>query len=61
MALSREIAAAPAGGTAPLVAAALLEAVGGYPWPVALYMIVLPLVSASAVALLHGFGRGRTT
>ncbi|WP_030954750.1 hypothetical protein [Streptomyces sp. NRRL S-481] len=57
MALSRELAAALAGGTAPLVAAALLEATGGRPWPVVLYMTVLLLVSALAVALLHGFGR----
>ncbi|MFB9541831.1 MULTISPECIES: hypothetical protein [Streptomyces] len=57
VALSREVAAALAGGTAPLVAAALLEAAGGEPWPVVLYMSVLLLVSALAVTLIHGFGR----
>ncbi|MCI3227397.1 MFS transporter [Streptomyces sp. NBC_00838] len=56
VALSREIAAALAGGTAPLIAAALLDATGGKPWPVVLYMSVLLLVSALAVALLKGFG-----
>ncbi|MFJ8945193.1 hypothetical protein ACIRG4_18505 [Streptomyces sp. NPDC102395] len=42
-----------AGGTAPLVAAALLEAAGGAPWPVVLYMSALLLLSAVAVALTH--------
>ncbi|MGW0861026.1 MFS transporter [Streptomyces koelreuteriae] len=56
VALSREVAAALAGGTAPLIAAALLEAAGGEPWPVVLYMSVLLLISALAVALIHGFG-----
>ncbi|MFF3847718.1 MFS transporter [Streptomyces sp. NPDC002328] len=54
VALSREVAAALAGGTAPLVATALLEAAGGAPWPVVLYMSGLLLVSALAVALTHG-------
>ncbi|MEW2398028.1 MFS transporter [Streptomyces sp. NPDC046862] len=57
VALSREVAAALAGGTAPLVATALLEAAGGEPWPVVLYMSGLLMVSALAVALMHGFGR----
>lgn len=57
VALSREIAAALAGGTAPLIAAALLQAAGGETWPVALYMTLLLLISALAVALMHDWGR----
>ncbi|WP_164251548.1 MFS transporter [Streptomyces sp. S4.7] len=56
VALSREIAAALAGGTAPLIATALLQAAGGETWPVALYMALL-LISALAVAPMHDRGR----
>lgn len=57
VALSREVAAALAGGTAPLLATALLQAAGGRPWPVTLYMAALLLLSAVAVVLLPGVGR----
>jgi MFS family permease len=54
VALSRELAAALAGGTAPLVATALLGAGGGSPGFIALYMMALSLVSACAVFLAPG-------
>lgn len=54
VALSRELPAALAGGTAPLVATALLEAGGGSHGFIALYMMALSLVSATAVFLAPG-------
>ena len=50
IALAREISAPFAGGIAPFVATFLLSRTGSY-WPIAVYMIVLSLITVVAVAL----------
>ena len=49
LALAREISAPVAGGIAPFIATYLLSRTGTY-WPIALYMIVLALISLVALA-----------
>jgi MFS transporter, MHS family, shikimate and dehydroshikimate transport protein len=49
--LGSQLAAPFAGGLAPLIATALLDWSGGQPWPVALYMIVMVLITFSSVFL----------
>ncbi len=49
LALAREVSAPLAGGIAPFVATYLLSRTGTY-WPIALYMIVLALISLVALA-----------
>jgi MHS family shikimate/dehydroshikimate transporter-like MFS transporter len=49
--LGSQLAAPFAGGLAPLVATALLAWSGGRPWPVALYMIGMVLITFSSVYL----------
>jgi MFS family permease len=49
--LGSQLAAPFAGGLAPLIATALLGWSGGQPWPVALYMIGMVLVTLSCVYL----------
>jgi MHS family shikimate/dehydroshikimate transporter-like MFS transporter len=48
-AFARELGSILAGGPAPFVAGALLLWMGGAPWGVAVYMMVLALVTALAV------------
>jgi MFS family permease len=50
-ALSSQLAAPFAGGLAPLIATGLLGWSGGRPWPVALYMIGMVLITFSSVFL----------
>jgi MFS family permease len=50
-ALGSQLAAPFAGGLAPLIATALLGWSGGHPWPVALYMIGMVVITCSAVFL----------
>jgi MFS family permease len=50
-AFARELGSILAGGPAPFVATALLLWAGGHPWAVAVYMIVLALITALAVFL----------
>ena len=47
--LGSQLAAPFAGGLAPLIATALLDWSGGQPWPVALYMIGMVLITFSSV------------
>jgi len=49
--LGSQLAAPFAGGLAPLIATALLSWSGGQPWPVALYMIGMVVITFSAVFL----------
>jgi metabolite-proton symporter len=49
--LGSQLAAPLAGGLAPLIATALLGWSGGKPWPVALYMIAMVLITFSSVFL----------
>jgi MFS family permease len=49
--LGSQLAAPFAGGLAPLIATALLGWSGGQPWPVALYMIGMVLITFSSVFL----------
>ena len=49
LALAREVSAPLAGGIAPFIATYLLSRTGTY-WPIALYMIVLSLISLVALA-----------
>jgi len=49
LALAREVSAPFAGGVAPFIATYLLSRTGTY-WPIALYMIVLALISLVALA-----------
>jgi MFS transporter, MHS family, shikimate and dehydroshikimate transport protein len=49
--LGSQLAAPFAGGLAPLIATALLAWSGGRPWPVALYMIGMVLITFSSVYL----------
>lgn len=49
--LGSQLAAPFAGGLAPLIATALLRWSGGQPWPVALYMIGMVLITFAAVFL----------
>ena len=49
--LGSQLAAPLAGGLAPLIATALLGWSGGRPWPVALYMIGIVLITFSSVFL----------
>src|ERR671916_1089388 len=49
LALAREVSAPLAGGIAPFIATYLLSRTGTY-WPIALYMIVLALISLVALA-----------
>ncbi len=51
MALSRELSAPVAGGVAPFIATALLAWSGGEPWPIALYLILLCLITLVSVYL----------
>lgn len=50
VALARELSAPVAGGVAPFIATALLAATGSY-WPIALYIILLALITLIAVYL----------
>ena len=49
--LGSQLAAPLAGGLAPLIATALLGWSGGQPWPVALYMIGMVLITCCSVYL----------
>ncbi len=49
--LGSQLAAPFAGGLAPLIATALLGWSGGWPWPVALYMIAMVLITFTSVLL----------
>ncbi len=49
--IGSQLAAPFAGGLAPLIATALLDWSGGKPWPVALYMIGMVLITFSSVFL----------
>ena len=49
--LGSQLAAPFAGGLAPLIATALLDWSGGQPWPVALYMIGMVLITFTSVFL----------
>jgi MHS family shikimate/dehydroshikimate transporter-like MFS transporter len=49
--LGRELGSVLAGGLAPFIASALVLATGGQWWPVALYMVLLCIISIIAVAL----------
>ena len=49
LALAREVSTPFAGGIAPFIATYLLSRTGTY-WPIALYMIVLALISLVALA-----------
>ncbi len=46
-----QLASPLAGGLAPLIATALLQLSGGAPWPVAVYMIVLAVITLVSVGL----------
>ena len=46
-----QLASAFAGGLAPFIATALLSWAGGNPWPVAVYMIVMALITVVSVYL----------
>lgn len=52
IAISREIPAALVGGTAPLVATALVAATGGSPWLVAVYLIALSVIGIVGIRFL---------
>ncbi|MFF7293984.1 MFS transporter [Microbacterium sp. NPDC008134] len=52
IAISREIPVAIVGGTAPLVATALVAASGGQPWLVAVYLIALSVVGLVGITFL---------
>lgn len=52
IAISREIPAALVGGTAPLVATALVAATGGSPWLVAGYLVALSLIGIVGIRFL---------
>lgn len=52
IAISREIPAALVGGTAPLVATALVAWAGGTPWLVATYLVVLSVIGLVGIAYL---------
>lgn len=52
IALCREIPAALAGGTAPLIATWLVSVAGDTPWLVAAYLVVLSLIGIAGVKLL---------
>jgi metabolite-proton symporter len=54
-----QLASPLAGGLAPLICTALLERSGGAPWPVALYMIALSLVTLVSVYLAAETHRAR--
>ena len=49
--LGAQLAAPFAGGLAPLIATAMLSWSGGQPWPVALYMIGMVVITFSSVFL----------
>jgi MHS family shikimate/dehydroshikimate transporter-like MFS transporter len=52
IAISREIPAALVGGTAPLVATALVAATGGAPWLVAVYLVALSVIGIVGIRFL---------
>jgi len=52
IAISREIPAALVGGTAPLVATALVALAGGAPWLVAAYLVGLSVIGLVGIAFL---------
>ncbi len=56
--LGYQLASVLAGGLSPFIAAALLTWAGGEPWPVALYMAVMALISVVAVLLARETYRG---
>ena len=47
--LGYQLAAPLAGGLAPIIATALLQWSGGRPWPVALYLVGMALVTITSV------------
>jgi MHS family shikimate/dehydroshikimate transporter-like MFS transporter len=49
--LGYQLASVVAGGLSPLVATALLNWSGGQPWPVAVYMIVIAIITLVSVYL----------
>ena len=49
--LGYQLASPLAGGLAPLIATALLEWSGGHPWPVALYLCVMAVITLVCVWL----------
>ena len=50
-AFARELGSILAGGPAPFLAASLLDLAGGRPWWVAVYIIVLSLITAAAITI----------
>jgi MHS family shikimate/dehydroshikimate transporter-like MFS transporter len=57
MSVSYQVGAVLGGGLSPFVAAALLGTAGGRPWPVALYLVGMALVSAFCLVALGESGR----
>jgi len=60
-AFARELGSILAGGPAPFLAAWLLAQAGGRPWGVAVYIIVLSLITAAAVVIGPETHRGDIT
>jgi MHS family shikimate/dehydroshikimate transporter-like MFS transporter len=60
IAISREIPAAIVGGTAPLVATALVAVAGGTPWLVASYLVALSVIGLIGILRLPETLPGRT-
>jgi hypothetical protein len=49
--LGYQLASVFAGGLSPLIATSLLQWTGGHPWPIALYMMGMALVTLVSVYL----------
>jgi len=60
IAISREIPAAIVGGTAPLVATALVAVAGGTPWLVASYLVMLSVIGLIGISRLPETLPGKT-
>ena len=50
-----------ASGPTPLIATALIDAGGGKPWLVALYMVAVAVVSLISVLLMKGISKGSSS
>ena len=55
--LGYQLASPLAGGMAPIIAASLVEAFPGHYWPLAVYIIVISLISLGCVLLLSETSR----
>jgi MFS family permease len=58
--LGYQLASVVAGGLSPLIATALLRWSGGQPWPIAVYMILMALVTLASVYLAAETVPGKT-